>query len=153
VVKISEELIAPMNCRQKGGRWPYRPGRLALSAELDEVEEKQLIDLVVKRSGVGPRPIAAKLKSAKAKQSHSHAEERRARLLAERNDPRPQLARPIEDAPWLPQVAAIDEVAARMSDARQPNRNIDGTTVSCRKISLPNTHAFTTRNEEEKDDD
>jgi hypothetical protein len=119
-----------------------------LSADLDEVETKQIIDELAEQTGIGVRAIAAKLKSAKQEQTRQHAHDIRERRLAERNDPRPRVGRPNNDAPWLPEMRAIVEVLKLAPQPRQPRRNIDGIGAGKRRCCVPTTHAFTTSNEE-----
>jgi hypothetical protein len=114
--------------------------KLALAAELDEIETKQFTDEVAKRAGVSVRAVTAKLKSAKNEQTSRHIEEMCERRLAERDDPRPQIPNPAADAPWLEQMNTINEV---MALPRRPRRNVDGTATKMRKYPVPNTHAFT----------
>ena len=118
--------------------------KLALSADLDEVETKQIIDELAKQTGIGIRAITAKLKSAKQEQDRQRAQDVRERKLAERNDPRPCLSRPTVDAPWMPEMCAIVEVLKLAERPRQPRRNFNGTGSLKRKCCVPNTHAFTT---------
>jgi len=119
--------------------------RLALVADLDEVETKQIIDEVSERSGVGVRTITAKLKTAKQEQAQRRSEEARERRLAQRIDPRPQIPCPAVDAPWLPQMQSINEVVVGVT--RCPRRNIDGAAARKRRFPVPNTHAFTSNQE------
>jgi hypothetical protein len=126
--------------------------KLALLADLDEVEIKQIIDELAKQTGSGVRAITAKLKSAKQEQARQRAQDRRDRQLAERNDPRPRVNRPTVDAPWMPEMWAIVEVLKLSERPRQPRRSFNGTGSLKRKCVVPNTHAFdnsnTTTNEE-----
>jgi hypothetical protein len=119
--------------------------RLALSAELDEVETKKLIDYVAKRAGagVGVREVAAKLKTAKEERGCRRAAEMHERRLAERNDPRPMIKAPMSDAPFLPQMKVLGEVFGKSTAAQPPARDIDGVIARACKIKITNTHAFT----------
>jgi hypothetical protein len=116
---------------------------LVLSADLDEVEEKQLIDYVAKRAAVGIREVTAKLNTAKKERGRRHTAERRERQLAERNDPRPSIKAPAPDAPWLPQMQVINEVIGRVPRPLRMRRDIDGVAARKRRRAVPNTHAFT----------
>ena len=49
--------------------------KLALLAELDEIETKKLIDQVARRAGTGVKPVAAKLKTAKSEQARRLSDE------------------------------------------------------------------------------
>jgi hypothetical protein len=117
--------------------------RLALSADLDEVETKQLINQVVRRAGAGVSEVTAKLKTAKREQGRRRAAEMHERQLAERNDPRPRIARPDRDAPWLPQMEVLGDVLGRSTATQPPARDIEGVIAHACKIKMPNTHAFT----------
>jgi hypothetical protein len=123
--------------------------KLALSAQLDDIEIKQLTDEVARRTGVGVRAIAATLKSAKQEQQGRRSQERRERHLAERSDPRPQLQNPSVDAPWLPEMNVINDVMAIAMRVRRPRRDIDNDIARKRRHLIPNTHAFTSHQEED----
>jgi hypothetical protein len=47
-------------------------------------------------------------------------------VMAERDDPRPMLPAPAPDAPWLPEMAAFNEVLGKSKDRIPPARNING---------------------------
>jgi hypothetical protein len=117
--------------------------RLALSADLDEVETKQLIDLVVRRTGAGVREVTAKLKAAKREHGRRRAAEMHERQLAERLDPRPSINVPAQDAPWLPQMQVINETIGHAPRPLRVRRDIDGDAARMRKFRVPNMHAFT----------
>jgi hypothetical protein len=117
--------------------------RLAPMFEIDDVELKRLIAAVAARSpGVGVRAIADVVKSARAEHARRRAEAMRERKLAERTDPRPQRPRPDHEAEWLPLMATIDEVLGQSPDAHPPARDIDDDAVRARRVLIPRTHAF-----------
>jgi hypothetical protein len=120
--------------------------KLALLADLDEVETKQIIDDLAEQTGIGMRAIGAKLKAAKQEQAHQRAQDKRERRLAERNDTRPGIGRPTDDAPWLPEMCAIVEVFKLATRSRQPRRSFNGTGSLKRRCCVPNTHAFDNNN-------
>jgi hypothetical protein len=126
--------------------------RLALSADLDEVETKQLINQVAGRAGVGIREVTAKLKTAKKEQGRRRAAEMRERQLAERSDPRPVIVVPPPDAPWLPPMQTVNEVIGRAPRPLRLHRDIDNAAARTRKHPVPNTHAFTSSNQEDDND-
>jgi hypothetical protein len=95
-------------------------------------------------------PIAAKLKTAKKEQTRQYYAERRERLLAERNDPRPQLTAPYENAPWIPQMGIINEALSK--PPQPPTRDADGNMTQIRKRCVRGLHAFNSANEEEPND-
>lgn len=117
--------------------------RLALLADLNEVEKKKLIDEVALRSGAGVRVVAAELRLAERRKAQEMARERRERQLAERTDPRPQIPVAVLDAPWLPEVKTINEVAAGAPKQHRPRRDVDSHVARVRKFPVPGTFAFT----------
>ena len=125
---------------------------LALLADLDEVEIKQIIDELAKQTGVGIRAITAKLKSSKDEQTRQRAKDMRDRRLAESDDARPSLDRFNDDAPWLPPMSVIVEVLKLAPKPRQPRRSFNGIGAVKRRCCVPSSHAFTTSNEEEDHD-
>jgi hypothetical protein len=124
--------------------------KLALAADLNEVEKKQLLDDVALRAGVGIRTVTAELKSARRHQAQELIRELRERRLAERTDPRPQIPNPSIDAPWLPQIQNVNEVLSRAPRPRRLRRDIDTQVAQTRKFPVPGTHAFTSSNPEEE---
>ena len=122
---------------------------LALLADLDEVETKQIIDELAKQTGIGVRIITAKLKSNTEAQARQRAKDIRERRLAENSDRRPNVDLPADDAPWLPQMGAIVEVLKLAPQPRQPRRSFNGIGAVKRRCCVPNSHAFITGNEED----
>src|SRR6266540_2318227 len=114
---------------------------LALDAELESDEWEELRDHAAKLGGVNKRTVDAQLKRARGKQLRRRAEEENTRQLAERLDPRPRLARPSPDAPWLPQMEVLNEVLSAASPT--PMRNVEGFITQVRERRVPGTHAFT----------
>lgn len=129
------------------------PVQLLLAAYLDAVEEKELIHEIAQHLKVGVRAVEAKLKAARSEAAKKAARETLERRLAERTDPRPQLAAPPGDAPWLPAVTSIDEVLS--SAAAPPPRNARGIVARVRQRPVLGMHSFTskTANEEEPSND
>jgi hypothetical protein len=121
--------------------------KIALAADLDETEIEQLLHDVAKRAGVGVRALTAKLKAARQERDRERREETRERRLAQRNDPRPSIPAPPMDAPWLPQATTIHEVVDA-AGPRRPRQDIDDAFALKRKYSVPDTHAFTSQQEE-----
>jgi hypothetical protein len=115
---------------------------LALTADLDEGELEHLRIFTAEKSELGRRAITVLLKAARAKKATQRAQERRARQLAERLDPRPRIAVPDSDQDWLPQVAIVNDVLGASPASKPPTRNIDGTMTRARRLSLPNMHTF-----------
>ena len=75
---------------------------LAVDADVDAVELEELRQLAKKLSGVGLRVIDSTLKAAQQKHNAQQAKETRHRQQAARRDPRPMIAAPFPDAPFLP---------------------------------------------------
>ena len=117
--------------------------RLDVQAEINEVQLEKLVRYVSKRTGDGIRAITRTVQEARKRRRARQAQQRRERRLAERKDPRPQLPCPPIDSPWLPVMQAINEVIAAAPRSEQTRRDINGTASRCRRIAIPNTHAFT----------
>lgn len=116
---------------------------LAVNADLAKDELENLRDRVAKTVGVGKRAIDGRLKAKRrehAQQESTHNENRRA---AERLDPRPRIPAPEPDAPWLPQMQALNDVLGHSTDLEPPARDIDGVMVQVRVRRIPNMHALT----------
>jgi hypothetical protein len=76
--------------------------RLAIAADLNDDEIEELRNEAAKRTGIAERTIGRALDAARREQAKRRAEEARERRLAERRDPRPEIAAPHPDDPWLP---------------------------------------------------
>jgi hypothetical protein len=116
--------------------------RLVLQAGLDPAELENLIAHVKERTGRGIRAIAKTLKQAQAEQAEEQAQAERNRRAADRNDPRPQLPAAEPDAPWLPQMAAYNDVVGNATDDVPPSRDIGGDATRIQMIEIAGTHAF-----------
>jgi hypothetical protein len=127
--------------------------KLALAADLSAVEIDELAHDAAKRSGASVRAIKATLKTAGAEQHKQQAEATRTRARAMRTDPRPIQKCPMDDAPWLPVVGAINVVAAAAQLLSRPRRDVDGSIMHERRMPVGHTHAFSSANEGEEDDD
>ncbi len=127
--------------------------RLVLAADLDEAEIEDLRDTAHESSGTGKRALDAKLKSARKEQQARQAHTERERRAAERRDPRPQIAAPASDAPWLPQMGALNDVLGHSAAPEPPARNVDGMMVQVRVRRVPNMHALTQRGSNDEDTD
>jgi hypothetical protein len=117
--------------------------RLVLQASLDAAEREDLIAHAKERTGRGIRAITRTLKRAQAEQAEEQAQTERNRRAAERNDPRPQLPAAEPDAPWLPQMAAYNEVVGSAADDVPPARDIGGDATRIQMIEIAGTYAFT----------
>lgn len=117
--------------------------RIALAAALDDDELERLRDLAHDRSKIGKRALERVLKFARAQQIKQREQADRDRQAAECSDPRPQIQSPAADAPWLPQMGALNEVLGQAHDLEPPMRDIDGVVVWVRVRRLPKMHMFT----------
>ena len=124
---------------------------MAMHADLDEGEAEELRDLTAKRAGIGKRPLDARLKRSRKEQAQRRAAEDRERGIAERCDPRPQVPAPEDDAPWLPQMQALNDVLGASRAPEPPTRDIDGAFVQVRVRRIPNMHALTAASANEGD--
>ncbi len=116
--------------------------RLALIADLGADELEELRNLTADKAGVGKLAIKRKLRDAMDLQRLQRAEEERNRRAAKRRDPRPQIPAPEPDAPWLPQMEALNDVLGKSRDLEPPARDIDGVMVQVRVRRVPNMHAL-----------
>ena len=117
--------------------------KLAVDADVDAVELEELRQLAKKLSSVGLRVIDSTLKAAQQKHNAQQAKETRHRQQAARRDPRPMIAAPFSDAPFLPVMDVLNDVVGKVTAAVPPLRDIDGITTGVRKLPVPNMHAFT----------
>ena len=116
---------------------------LAVGADIDAVELAELRQLAKKLSGAGLRVIDDALKAAQQKHDDQQAKETRHRQQAARRDPRPMIAAPFSDAPFLPVMDVLNDVVGKVTAAVPPLRDVDGITTRVRKLPVPNMHAFT----------
>jgi hypothetical protein len=117
--------------------------RLAVVADLDEVELEELRRLAHKLSDIGLNPIKATLKAALQKQAAQDAKWVREHHAAQRDDPRPQIQAPLPDAEWLPLMDVLNKVIGAAVGTRPPSRDIDDDAMRVRKLPVLNMHAFT----------
>jgi hypothetical protein len=117
--------------------------RVALAGELGDDEVETLRNIAALRTGIGKRAIDRKLKAAREEHKRQHAREERERRTAECADPRPQITVPAPDAPWLPQMQALNEVLGKCEKCEPPMRDIDGVVTVVRVRRMPNLHALT----------
>lgn len=125
--------------------------RSVFAADLNESELEELGNLTHDRTGIGKRAIERQLKAARKDQARRSAEEERSRHAAERQDPRPEFHAPACDAPWLPQMAILNEVLGSSTAEEPPARDIDGVMVQVRVRRVPNMHALTAAGANEGD--
>jgi hypothetical protein len=125
--------------------------KVALASDLDAGELEMLRNLTASIAGVGKRAIDAMLKAARRQheaRAQQHAHERK---IAERQDPRPQILAPAEDAPWLPQMEVLNDVLGRSEAAEPPMRDVDGMVTQVRTRRVPNMHALTSQGANESE--
>ena len=117
--------------------------RLALLSDLAEDETDMIRDKVAVRSGTKTLTIKRMLKLAFARQqSDAKAAERE---HAAYDDPRPTIAAPAVDAPWMPVIETIYD-AVDLKQRRPPCRNVNGVMVKVRLRTEPPDNAFSTAN-------
>jgi hypothetical protein len=128
--------------------------RYVLSGDLGEDEIERLRILASQIGGIGKRFLAALLKQARKEQTARRRQEERQQHLADRRDPRPQIPAPAPDAPWLPQMAVLNDMLGAATEPEPPMRDIDGVIARVRVRRTPNMHAFTAfgANEEETEE-
>ena len=106
--------------------------KLLINAEIAADDEQRLRETAGKLADVKARPLAARIKSARAEHGRARAAEGRDRATATRKDGRIRLAAPLPDAERLPVVRAIDEVLCGVDEAEPPMRGMDGEPVEIR---------------------
>ena len=120
-------------------------------ADLDGIEAEELRQLAMRLSGVGLKVINGVLRATKEQHKAKALASWREYLAANRQDPRPRIAAPWLDAPWLPVIEAMSGVIGTVEAKTPPSRDIDDDAMWVRKLSIPNTHSFTSANEEGDD--
>jgi hypothetical protein len=115
--------------------------RFVLVGDLDPVETEKLRNLVHDRTKISLKTLNEQLKVAR-QQAAAAGREAEPRLV-ERQDPRPQIPAPASNAPWLPQMAVLNEVLGKARELEPPMRDIDGVIIRIRVRRTPNMHAFT----------
>ena len=123
--------------------------KFALAAELSAEELEDLRNEAAKRSGISKRTITQMLRVAQHERDRKCRQQERQRRLAERDDPRPMVAVPDEDAPWLPQMNTVNDVIGTSTAVHPALRDIDGDAAFTSQVTVPNTHAFTSANPKE----
>jgi hypothetical protein len=116
---------------------------MVVIAELNDVEENELRNLAIKRSGAAARSVTTMLKDVRKKRKDDSAKQERKRIAAARTDPRPHIPNPAEEAPWIDQMSALNEVLQDMPELDPPKRDIDNDMMRVKEVPIPNTHAFT----------
>jgi hypothetical protein len=114
---------------------------LLLRAAVEPAEEEALVAFARERTGIGMRVITRQIKKARQARAAETAKEARERRIAERADPRPMLPAALPDAPWLPEMAAYNEVLGKARDRLPPARNIVAGDLACvQRMELEGSH-------------
>lgn len=117
--------------------------RLALIADLNGEEIEELRNEAAKRSGLTKRTVSTMLKAAQQEGAARRKQQERERRVADRQDARPAIAAPSDDAPWLPPMDILNYVIGECPATHPPARDIDGAAALDGQIAVPETHAFT----------
>jgi hypothetical protein len=120
---------------------------MLLQATVEPSEKEALIAYAKERTGTGVRVITSQIKKARQARDKEEAQEARQQRMAERDDPRPMLPVPAKDAPWLPEMAAYNDVLGKSKDVIPPARNMDNDLACVRRVEIAGTHAFVSANE------
>jgi hypothetical protein len=122
---------------------------LVLRAELSRLEFDDLVEVVHRRTGRGVNQIKGAVKDARREQAERRREEARERERAERNDGRPEIPRPPEDAPLTEEMTRINEIVGEAPIEKQLRRDLEGHVVKPRRRPVPKTSAFSNEDEED----
>ncbi|MGH6968343.1 MAG: hypothetical protein ACREEN_04480, partial [Stellaceae bacterium] len=128
--------------------------RLLPVSEIDEREAERLSELVVTTAGIGKRALSQMVKRVRGDHSTRQHERERERQLAERNDPRPRIPAPADDAEWLPQMEVLNGVLGTSKAAEPPMRDLDGYMAEVRARRVVSMHELMAEgaNSTEKDE-
>ena len=118
--------------------------RMLPRAEVDKTAEDKLKTLAVARAKVKLRSLASRIKDAREETKEEHARERREhRARSRTNDKRIKLEVPKSDEPFIPIMAALNEVLGAAPDPEPPMRDVDGKMACVRVRKVPHMHALT----------
>jgi hypothetical protein len=117
--------------------------RQVLAADLEHDERERLLAVASERGHVGKRALGAMLRTAEQTRDRDRAREDRERRAAERSDMRPQIPAPLPDAPWLPQMTAVNDVMAASCAPEPPMRDVEGCLAAIRVRRVPSMHLLT----------
>jgi hypothetical protein len=126
---------------------------LLVDADVDVAELEELRQLAKTLSGVGLRLIDGASKAAQKKRAEQRAKDTRARQQAARCDPRPMIAAPFSDQPFLPTMRTLDEVIGGVAATIPPLRDIDTGTARTRKFPIPTMHEFASSEANNEEDE
>ena len=117
--------------------------KFGLLADLTEDECEDLRNLAADRANKTKTVVGRMFKTAKREQAVKHRAEELKRKLAERTDPRPLVPVPEHDAPWLPEMATINDVLTADPKAPRPQcRDIQHDLVRIARVPVPDMHAL-----------
>ena len=105
--------------------------RMLLVADVEADEEQRLREKAGTLADVKARPLATKIKAARAKQARDRTEQEREQAEATSTG-RLRLPAPPPDAERLPIIHAIDEALCAVCEAEPPMRDMDGNPVEVR---------------------
>jgi hypothetical protein len=123
---------------------------LLLRADVDPVEEDDLVHEVCQRARRRIKPVTDKIKAARAERARRRGEDRRERERARRADPRPQVDRPPTDAPLIPAMEAVNAVVAAAPPRARMLRDPDGDGARPHRLAIPPVQPY---DDEEEDAD
>jgi hypothetical protein len=128
--------------------------RCVLAGDLDDEEIERLKKRAGSVAGSGVKALDVKLRATRKARDHQRAQEQSNQRRAQRQDPRPQILAPPSDAPWLPQMAVLNEVLGKANEPEPPMRDIDDVVVQVRVRRTRVLHAFTAlgANQEENEE-
>ena len=106
--------------------------RCVLEGDLEDEEIERLKKRAASLAGSGPKALDVKLRATRKARDQQWAQEQSNQRRAQRQDPRPQISAPPSDAPWLPEMAVLNEVLVKANELEPPMRDIDDVVVQVR---------------------
>jgi hypothetical protein len=117
--------------------------RLVATADVSDHDLDQLVDTLVQRVKVGKMIIKRAVTNARKGQARQRHQADQDRHAAERTDPRPRIAAPHHDAPWLPAMEVLNDVHGASTADEPPMRDLEGVYTAVHVRRVPNMHALT----------
>ena len=105
---------------------------MLLVADVEPDEEQRLREKAGELAGVKARPLATKIKTARAKQAQERTAQEREIAEATNTTGRLRLPAPLSDGERLPIIQAIDEALCGVQEDEPPMRDMDGNPVEVR---------------------
>ena len=99
--------------------------QMAAAGDLTGEDQQRLRDDVSQRTKINKRTLDQSMRELQKQQETLRRQEQRIQQAAERRDPRPRIIAPTCDAPWLPQMAVLNEVLGKCTQPRPPTRDFD----------------------------